>query len=217
MANQQRLGRIPSKHKSLVKGFILDIERSLVCMIVPTEIVDICIVFSVLCLQPLWDVSGMEEHGSKHLMDIFRPTWRNAPLNQSTTSTLWHNISVFEIEIASTAHKSGGSAFFGFFKGDLTDLERQDCLIIERNTDFIYIDGEKVSRNHKPINKLSRCFGVGDSIKMAFDFKKNECEWFVNFQDEAICTKPIDSNIVIPVSAIYGTSDKYEITQFSLA
>ena len=50
---------------------------------------------------------------------------------------------------------------------------------------------------------------------MVFNFKKNECEWFVDFQDEAILTKPIDADAVIPAFSFFWSVVTYELTHYS--
>lgn len=204
------LERVDEATKVLVNGFVRDIQKLMTYWTIPSEIIDQCIIF--YHLQLLWDLSGINRDDSTIICNT-APTWRTAPLNQSITSKLCN---IFEIEMTLKEGKYSCIFCIGFFKDDLRDLNRGDCLTLKSKTDYLFLGGARVSRNNEKVNQLSRAFGIGDSIKMIFNFKKNECKWFVDFEDEAILIKPIDADAVIPAFSFFWTFQTFEMTRYSL-
>lgn len=210
-SSNKQLNGVNPDTKLLVSGFIRSIKGIMTYWTVPQEIIDQCILY--YHLELLWDLSGISREDSRTICNITNG-WRTAPLNQAITSKMCN---IFEIEmkcIKSLPEIIG--IFYGFFKNDLSDLVRNMQLTVKPNTEYIFICGTTVSNaNNVPVGKLSRHIGESDSIKMVFDFRKNECKWFVNFQDGAIMTEPIDADAVIPAFSFFWTSVTFELVNFA--
>lgn len=213
----------PSDQRSLVvNGYIRNIQRLLSYVIIPNEVIDVCVSFF---LPILWDLSALQLKNSviAKLPGEFGNDWKTALLNHCIRREL---CDIFELEITQTKaneDKIKNSFFFGFIKDSIDNFQPLKALsrtpahiaikVYQRNI-WLY-NPSSGGPSRQIVRQISQCFTKDDKFRMVIDFSKGYVRWYLNNDEREIVTAHIAPNTAIyPAFSLFWQTNQYEITDY---
>lgn len=187
---------------------------------IPYEIINQCLAFYYIKI--VWDLKALNQENCP-IIDRKHDGWLSIPINQCISVEICN---VFEMSIKSIANTIGTkqAVFMGFVRDKSITIDSTQVIDVfcyghnEHKSEAIKIFRKKVTLNDvntKETRQLSREYEKGDTIKMVFNFKEDNCKWYFNEEIEPLVIRPLNgSNVFIPTFACYDKGCKYKITHY---
>ena len=213
----KQLQGVDERTKLIVNGYVRNIQQLLANWTIPTEIIDQCIAFYFIKI--LWDLERLNQEEQCTIIDRTSSGWVSIPINQYITIGMCN---IFEISVKSIENTSGTAQaiFIGFVRDKVIPNNSIFCYGHNKpNAEAIKIYRSKVTLNSdydtRQTKQLSKCYEKGDTIKMIFNFKEDNCKWYFNEETEPLVTRPLNgTNVFIPLFCCYDGGCKYEMTNY---